>query len=154
MKKFLIFVLPALLLISCDSGKVFQRFEDIPNNVWTKENTITFEVDIQDTAPAYDVELAVRHSIYYVWANIVVHLNVQYPSGEVRTKEVEFFVRNTDGSFKGEGAGDLFDINFPWMEDVTFPEKGKYIFTVQNAMPQVETEDVMQIGLIVRKAGE
>lgn len=152
MKKFLIFVLPALMLISCDSGKVYQRYEDIPNNIWAKENTVGFEVEIEDATPAYNVDLAVRHSIYYVWANLMVNLTVKYPSGEIRTKDYDFFIRNTDGSFKGEGAGDLYDITFPWLEDVTFPEKGKYMFIVQNIMPQLETEDVMQIGLIVKKA--
>ncbi len=152
MKKFLILSLTALLFISCESGKVFQRYEDIPNNIWARDKTITFEVDIQDTAPNYNVELALRHSVYYAFANLMVNLSVQYPSGETRTRDYDFYVRNTDGSFKGEGTGDLYDITFPWLEDVKFPDKGTYKFTVNNVMPMVQTEDVMQIGLIVKKA--
>lgn len=144
--------MPALFLLSCESSKVYQKFEDIPNNTWTRGNVVTFEVQIDDPAPAYDVELALRHTSYYTWANLMVNLTTVYPSGEERTRDYDFYVRNTDGSFKGEGAGDLWDINFEWLTDVTFPEKGTYVFKVQNIMPTLETQDVMQIGLIVKKS--
>lgn len=152
MKKVLFFLLPALLLISCDSSKVYQKFEDMPNNTWSRDNVVTFTVDIQDIASNYDVDLAVRHTSYYPWANLKVNLTSVYPSGEERTRDYEFFVRNTDSSFKGEGAGDIWDINFEWLSDISFPEKGTYTFKVQNIMPLVETADIMQIGLIVRKS--
>jgi gliding motility-associated lipoprotein GldH len=152
MKRALYFLLPALLLLACDSSKIYQRYEDLPGNVWTRDKEITFTVDIQDVNPSYDVMLAVRHSSYYTWANLKLQLTCIYPSGETRTSDQEFLLRNADGSFRGEGAGDLWDIEFPWYEKVKFTEKGTYTFKVNNAMPRLETEDIMQIGLIVRKS--
>lgn len=153
MKKSLVFFLLASALIACDKGKVYQRYEDIDHLKWTREKVITFEVDIQDTNILYNVDLAIRHTSYYVWADIMVNLTTTYPSGEERTKDYDFFLRNTDGSFKAEGAGDLWDISFSLLSDVSFPEKGKYVFKIQNIMPQPEIDDIMQVGLIVKKAG-
>lgn len=152
MKKMFLILVPFIVLISCDSSKVYQKFTDMPDNKWARENVVTFEVPIEDTTSAYDVEIAVRHTSYYTWANLMVNLTSVYPSGEERTKDYEIFLRSTDGSFKGEGAGDIWDLNYEAIKQVTFPEKGTYIFKVQNIMPTMETADIMQIGLIVKKS--
>jgi gliding motility-associated lipoprotein GldH len=152
MKKICLLFLALLTLSACNSGKVFERYEDLAGAKWSRENIVTFEVNIEDTATPYNIDLAIRHTSYYVWADLMVNLTSVYPSGEERTKDYDFFLRNSDGSFKAEGAGDLWDITFPLLAEVTFPEKGKYIFKVQNIMPQPETEDIMQVGLIVKKS--
>jgi gliding motility-associated lipoprotein GldH len=146
----LLLLLPALA--GCDSSKVFQRFEDIPNNKWSREQPVTFEVNIEDASVNYNVDLAIRHTTYYLWADLMVNLTSTYPSGEERTKDFDFFLKESDGSFKGEGAGDLWDITFPMMENIKFPESGTYKFKVSNIMPIPETDDIMQVGLVVKKA--
>jgi gliding motility-associated lipoprotein GldH len=152
MKKICLLFLALLTLSACNSGKVFERYEDLAGAKWSRENIVTFEVNIEDVATPYNVDLAIRHTSYYVWADLMVNLTSVYPSGEERTKDYDFFLRNSDGSFKAEGAGDLWDITFPLLAEVTFPEKGRYVFKVQNIMPQTETDDIMQVGLIVKKA--
>jgi gliding motility-associated lipoprotein GldH len=152
MKKFLIGAACILLLASCNPNKVFERYENIDNNKWAKDKIVTFEVEINDISVPYDVELALRHSSYYVWADILVNLTTVYPDGEERMKDYDLFLRNKDGSFKAEGAGDLWDITFPLMEKASFNVKGKYIFKIQNIMPRLETDDIMQVGLIVKKS--
>jgi gliding motility-associated lipoprotein GldH len=152
MKKISLLIFTLLTLSACNSGKVFERYEDMSGTKWSRENVVTFEVNIEDIGTPYNVDLAIRHTSYYVWADLMVNLTSVYPSGEERTKDYDFFLRNSDGSFKAEGAGDLWDITFPLLSEVTFPEKGKYIFKVQNIMPQPETEDIMQVGLVVKKA--
>lgn len=154
MKKILplLFVLSlTMFLISCDQ-RVFQEFKDIPQYRWARENAITFDVEINDTLQAYDVELAIRHTSYYAFANIKVNVYSTFPSGETRTRDLDLMLRDKDGSFLGEGAGDLWDINFEYLSDFTFPRKGHYLFTVQNIMPLPETPEIMQVGWIVKKS--
>ena len=139
-------------LTACDSGKVFQSYEDMPNNRWPRDRIVSFAVNIEDTTAKYDVELAIRHSTYYAYANLLVNVTSIYPTGEERTKDYDFLLKNTDGSFKAEGAGDLWDITLPLMEAVQFPKSGKYIFNINNIMPLPETADIMQVGLVVKKS--
>jgi gliding motility-associated lipoprotein GldH len=151
MKKFGLFLLSMILLVSCNSKKIFENYQDIENMKWSRDKVVTFEVDIEDTSTPFNVELAIRHTSYYVWANLKVNLTTIYPSGEERTRDYDFFLRNEDGSFKAEGAGDLWDISFPLLDKINFSETGKYIFKIQNIMPQPETDDIMQVGLVVKK---
>ena len=152
MKKFFWPLLCLVLLASCNRSKIFERYEDIDNNKWAKDKILTFEVNIEDTASLYDIELQIRHSSYYVYADILVNLMIVYPNGEERTKDYDLMLRNKDGSFKAEGAGDLWDISFPLLEKINLNERGKYIFKIQNIMPRTETDDIMQVGLTVKKS--
>jgi gliding motility-associated lipoprotein GldH len=152
MKKIILFVICPIFLVACNSNKIFENYKDIDNNKWSRDNIVTFDVDVEDTSVPYDVDLAIRHSSYYVWADIMINLTTIYPSGEERTKDHDLMLRNKDGSFKAEGAGDLWDITFPLLSGANFAEKGKYQFKVQNIMPQPVTDDIMQVGLIVKKS--
>jgi gliding motility-associated lipoprotein GldH len=152
MKKLILLAICPLFLIACKSNKIFEQYKDIDNNKWSRDNVISFNVNIEDISIPYDVSLAIRHSSYYVWADIMVNMTVIYPSEEERTKDHDLMLRNKDGSFKAEGAGDLWDITFPIFSSFKFTETGKYQFKVQNIMPQPVTEDIMQVGLIVKKS--
>ncbi len=141
-----------LAFTSCTQNKVFEKFVKIENYNWKRDKIIKFEVPIEDTLSLYDVTLTIRHTSYYAYANIRVNMMISYPSGDMRVKDYNIFVRNPDGSFNGDGAGDLWDVTHPALEGVSFPVKGTYVFEVQNVMPLVETPDIMDVGLIVRKA--
>jgi gliding motility-associated lipoprotein GldH len=151
MKRIISLLLCSALFAGCNPGKIFERYEDIDNNKWSHDKVVTFSVNIEDTGTPYDVGLAIRHSSYYAYANIKVNVTVVFPSGEERTLNHDLLLRNTDGTFKAEGAGDLWDITFPVYSGINFTEKGTYTFKVLNIMPQAVTEDIMQIGLIVTK---
>jgi gliding motility-associated lipoprotein GldH len=139
-------------LLSCSKSKVYEKFIKLDNYKWKRDNLIRFDVDIKDIKTNYDVTLAIRHTTYYAFANIKVNVTLTFPSGETRAKYYNIFLRDTDGSFKGEGAGDLWDITYPVFNDITFSEAGTYKFEVQNVMPIVELPDIMDVGLVVRKA--
>jgi gliding motility-associated lipoprotein GldH len=151
-KTILLLVIISALLTSCSKNKVFEKFTKLDNYKWKRDNLITFNVDIKDVSTNYDVTLALRHTTYYAFANIKVNVTLTFPSGEMRTRDYNIFIRNPDGSFKGDGAGDLWDITYPVFTDITFPETGTYKFEVQNVMPIMELPDIMDVGLTVRKA--
>jgi gliding motility-associated lipoprotein GldH len=151
-KTILLLIIISALFTSCSKNKVFEKFIKLDNYKWKRDNLITFNVDIKDVSSNYDVTLALRHTTYYAFANIKVNITVTFPSGEMRTKDYNIFIRNPDGSFKGDGVGDLWDITSPVFTDITFPDVGIYKFEVQNVMPIMELPDIMDVGLVVRKA--
>ena len=136
MKNYIYLFVLALLLTSCDSNKIFSEYTDIDNFLWKRDHVITYEANIDDPDTVYDVYLALRHTTYYAWANIKVNCTVVYPGGEERTMDHDIMLRNEDGTFKAEGAGDLWDIEYRILEKASFKEKGTYVFKIQNIMPK------------------
>jgi len=151
-KTIVLLVLLSTILTSCSKNKVFEKYIKIDNNKWKRDNIITFNVDIKDVKSNYDITLALRHSTYYSFANIKVNVTLTFPSGDVRTRDFNIFLRNQDGSFKGDGAGDLWDITCPVFNQITCPDPGTYKIEVQNIMPIMELPDIMEVGIIVRKS--
>jgi gliding motility-associated lipoprotein GldH len=141
----------ALLITACDSNQVYKKYESLKNHEWKRDHPIVFDVEIDDIKSNYDVYLAIRHTTYYPYANLLVNVTSYDPNENMRTKDFEFYLRNADGQFKAEGAGDLWDIDFLLFEDISFPEKGVYTYHISNYMPYVSTPDIMEVGLIVKK---
>lgn len=148
---FPIVIIFSLLLISCGNGKVFEKYNDINNNKWNREEPIDFSVNIEDASCNYDVLITVRHTVYYMYSDLLISATVLYPNGEIRIKDHTLNLRDSKGTFMGQGMGDIFDIEIPLMKNVKFPTPGSYLFKIQNIMPRPETANIMQIGLIVKK---
>lgn len=141
-----------IVMTSCGKNKVFEKYTDIEQYKWKRDAPVVFDVNISDAPAPYDVILSIRHTSYYAYANLLVGVTFHTPSGETRTSDFNFFIREKGGNFIGEGAGDLWDIDFPLFAPVYLNEKGVYRFEITNLMPYVETDDIMQVGLKVRKS--
>jgi gliding motility-associated lipoprotein GldH len=100
----------------------------------------------------YDVIVEVRHASHYPFANLLIELNIIYPSGEERVKAHDLLLRNSDGKFKGNGLGDIWDVSIPVYKNHSFNALGKYKFAIRNIMPVHETPGLMEIGLNIKKS--
>jgi gliding motility-associated lipoprotein GldH len=152
MKKLLTIFIASLILSACSPGKIFERHQSIDQHKWARDHVVRFEVEIEDTETPYDFFLAIRHSSHFAFANIKVNFTINFPSGAMRTKDHDLFVRKENGSFIGEGAGDIWDVKFPVQTGMKLSDKGTYTVKVQNIMPLMETADIMQVGLVVKKS--
>jgi gliding motility-associated lipoprotein GldH len=148
----LLIVIFSISLISCNKSKVFEKYSDLNNNKWAREEPVDFVVNIENADVDYDVFIAVRHTVYYMYSNLLVSTTVIYPNGEIRIKDHSLELRDQGGTFRGQGMGDIFDLEVPIMKKVRFPLSGNYKFTIQNIMSRPETNNIMQIGLIVKKS--
>jgi gliding motility-associated lipoprotein GldH len=148
-------IFPAMIIIlffvSCSSDNIFEKHEKMDGNKWLKSKVLTFEVPIEDTSSVYNISLAIRHAEYYPFANILIGINQITPSGEERYKDFDLKLRNADGSFIGDGSGDIWDTELLVYDKISFNTKGIYKFMVENHMPNVETEGIMEVGFLVVK---
>lgn len=139
------------LFVACNSNNTYKHYESLENYEWKRDNAIEFDVTIDDTTNNYDVYLAIRHTSYYPYANLLVNITSYDPDKNMRSLDFEFFLRDNNGNFKADGAGDIWDIDFLTYEDISYPKPGTYKYIVSNYMPYVSTPDIMEVGLIVKK---
>jgi len=139
-------------LTSCNQGTMFSKYHKLKDYQWDKDNIIVFEVPAIDKEGEYDVILAVRHTPQYPYANLQLNMTMYSPSGEERTKDHDLYIRNNDGTFKGEGMGDLFDIEFTLLSNISFSGSGLYKFELHSLMPRYTTPAIMELGLIIKQS--
>lgn len=154
MRKIFISLLSALCLFfaACDPNRVFEDNIDLPDFAWDIKNKPAFEVQIDDTVSFYNLYVNVRHASHYPYANLYVFATITFPNGKTRKDTVECILAEPNGEWKGDGMGDIWDNQIPWMKNIKFPISGKYKFEYEHAMRMEQVPFVMDVGLRVEKA--
>lgn len=140
-----------LLLFACDNHRVFDKNEEIPDNVWDVKNKIIFEVEITDTLSAHNMYVNVRQAEGYPYSNLYVFLNTKFPDGKTSSDTLNCILADLNGKWLGDGAGDIFDNRIPYRRNVRFPVVGTYTFEIIQAMRDEKLPLIMDVGLRIEK---
>lgn len=150
----LIIIMSFIMLAACSKKKLFEKHIDIDNYSWHRvdgNHMIKFDVPVEDTVSDYNINIAVRYMTGFPFTDLHVGMNVNTPDGEEKYSTYTLELRGKDGSYKGEGLGDLWDLTVPVIKKYRFNHKGLYKFEVENLMDKYDTPGIMQIGLIINK---
>lgn len=152
MKKLGLIALLAVIMVSCSSDTIFEKRESFPDLKWNRFKELTFNVPVTNVEDGYDIILTLRHITQYPFNNLSVEFLTVSPSGEERVSSHSIPLKNKDGKFIGDVAGDLWDVEFKLREYVVFSEKGTYKMTIGNTMTYLDTPGIMDVGLKVVKS--
>jgi gliding motility-associated lipoprotein GldH len=149
--RYLLFVLLIPLFYSCGSKTIFKENTKFDNLQWNRFKELSFSWDVKDTSAVYDVVFNLRHHTVYPYDNLFITIALYSPSGERRVSDFHIPVKNPDGSFKAEGMGDYWDLDYVLFPDQKFREPGKYKIEIENRMDKLETPGIMEAGVTIRK---
>ena len=151
MKRVFIFLLPVVLLIACDPNRVFEENKEIPDYQWAQNNIVAFDVDIQDTLSLHNFYINIRHVDNYPFRNVFLFVKTTFPNNKFKRDTVEIMLQDKNG-WRGDGLGDIWDLQEPFQLKKRFPLKGKYKFEFQQAMYPQSLPGIMDVGFRIEKA--
>lgn len=140
----------AIVFTSCNSGSVYREFAKTDDLEWLKGDIKSFTFNNTDDTSKVTVFFAFRYAEGYPFPNALVKIIEQTPQGK-QTLPLDFLVRNNDGSYIGDGSGDIWDIEVPLHENITL-EKGTYTYNIENVMPVEKVPMIMEVGIIIKHA--
>ena len=108
--KYYFVALILLLLLSCDSNRLYEKNISIEKAVWGLSNKPSFEYNSSDTISKVNLKVNVRHSSSYPFSNLWLFVNTIDPSGVLKTDTLECVLAQKDGKWLGSGIGDIWDI--------------------------------------------
>ncbi|MFA9371023.1 MAG: gliding motility lipoprotein GldH [Labilibaculum antarcticum] len=144
-------LLIAISAFSCDSNRVYEKYEDIPDFEWNQENILRFEVEIIDTIQAHNVFINLRNSGDYAYSNLWLFVKIISPDNEVEEKKIEINLADDAGDWYGTGFGDIFDLQVPFKQKVVFPKSGKYVFEIGQGMYDLKLQGIVNVGIRIEK---
>lgn len=153
-RNLLIFLFTTCMLAACDGNRIFEENREINGETWKEEEVIVFETQITDTLQPCNLYINVRHASFFPFRNLFLFVETTLPDQEVVRDTVELALADEAGVWKGSGLGDLYDVQELWKKSVTFPLKGKYRFSIQQAMRMEALPLIMDVGLRIEKAGK
>lgn len=144
-----------LLLSSCSPSPQFQEYYTLPKSAWETRFKPVFEINIEDTAAAYQLFLLIRHTDAYPFSNIWIGMDSQSPGDSIWAHaRVEVPLAAPSGQWLGRGAGELWEqrvsITSP-DHPAFFPKKGKYHIRLQHEMRRNPLPEILTVGLRVEK---
>jgi len=141
----------ALLLISCDPNRVFEKNIRIPEGIWDRNNPVRFEVVVEDTITPHNLYINVRNTGMYPVSNLYLFVTTIAPSGHTIKDTVQVILADERGKWLGKGLGDIWDNQKLYKEQVRFAQIGKYIFVYEQAMRLEKLPFILDVGLRVEK---
>ena len=144
-------LLGMLIMSSCNSRKIYEKYLDNERITWNRFDVKTFSVDIKDVSAKYDFFVVIRHHTDAPFKYLSIKFTLYTPSGEMRMLEQKIFLKDDEGNLLGDGMGDLWDLVHPVREDFQFTEPGICKVEISSTMSQAVLPGIMQVGLIVKK---
>lgn len=142
----------SLSIFSCKSKTVYNESIEIPDFSWDMNNLAKFEPTIDSLNIPYDILLKIRHAHLYPSSNLWLFISTTSPSGKMQVDTFECLLADETGEWFGDGAGDIWDVEIPYQQNIAFSEQGKYLITIQHGMRMEKLPLIMEIGLCIKKA--
>jgi gliding motility-associated lipoprotein GldH len=128
------FLVSLLLLVSCDSNKVYDEYVAINPEGWISTETIDFSVELNSTqGDLYDVLIALRNNNDYLYSNLFLFVEVENPMGETSIDTLQYLVAEPNGSWVGTGIGSIKHNLFKYKESQDL-QTGIYKFKIRQGM--------------------
>ncbi len=140
-----------VFMVSCDQDMVYDQYYHIHDRVWTWDDVAKFRYESTDTTALRNILIQIRHTTEYPLSNLYLFVHVEGPSGQTMTDTINFILAEPDGKWIGRGIGKTREVSYLYRKNTRFPEKGKYVFTLEQAM-RVPQLPVSEIGLRIEKA--
>ncbi len=153
-KSYVIFlILLGGILPGCSRNKIFDKIHDLPDRIWPKNQPVDFTFRIRDTHSGYDFAYNIRNSVLYKYYNLYLSCTLEDTLGNVlenKLSNFDLFDPKT-GKPLGDGLGDLFDHQFPFLSNYHFNNPGMYKLSVKQYMREDTLMEIMSVGIVIRK---
>lgn len=143
-----------IALTSCDDTRMFEENKEIPDGDWDITERVTFDFEVPDTTTFYNFYFNVRNTDDYPFSNLYVFSHIEFPNGKTGTDTIELPLTNPDGSWIGNGQGDLHDCQLIFRKNVRFPVAGTYHMEIEQAMRMEKLPGVKDVGIRIERAEE
>lgn len=156
-KQIVTFIYFSCLLIpfyACDSSRVFEEYKNFNNKKWAAKEVISFSFTIQDIQQPYTVYYNVRNTITYPYYNIYNTYELADQTGKIvesRMIENNLMHPQTGEPLGKAASGDLFDNQFPLLENYKFAKAGSYQLRLRQYMRMEELPEIVAVGIRVEK---
>ncbi|SNS57701.1 gliding motility-associated lipoprotein GldH [Ekhidna lutea] len=143
-----------IVLISCDSSRVYEDFNDMEEAFWHLDSIQTFTFQIEDPSQRYHLMANFRNASSYPFYNLYFQYTVKDSLDNIldqKLKQVNLFDPKT-GEPYGSGLGDLFDHSFVLEEDYQFPAEGTYSLSFEQYMRRDTLPFILSVGARVEFA--
>lgn len=129
----------------------YEKHVAIPGYSWQYDFHPAFDVRITDTAARYNIEITLRHTDAYPFANLWILVSGSLEGEKPAIRRVELPLADRSGQWLGSGMDDIYEHRIPIQRNARFDKAGIYHFSFEQNMRVNPLAHVMSIGLRIEK---
>ena len=152
---FLLIGILVCLLAACDNSRVYEDYKEFNSKTWHINDTVRFEFQITDTTKHYNLKFNVRNTLDYPYARLFVNYKLSDENNKTLSSKMisgYLFDQKTGNPFGNSGLGDIYDNQFPLLDQYSFYKAGKYHIRFQQFMRMDTLPGILAAGLRVEIA--
>ena len=156
LKSSFLFVIVAILFISCDKKRVFDEYKPVGKS-WDKDSIVTFNLPELDSTKQYNLFLNIRDNSNYPYNNLFLIVSLVAPNGLTTVDTLEYLMADNEGNLLGEGFTDVKTSKLVYKERMKF-KAGKNILHVKQAVRETgkvngveKLEGITDVGFRIEK---
>ncbi len=151
MNRYFCFIVLMLILLSCDSSRLFETNYTFENKLWNIDTIPEFRFKIEDTQPK-NVFINIRNSISYPYQNLYLSYTLTDDQGTELAQELvnlQLFDEKTGKPF-GKGNS-IYAHQTEILNNFTFPGTGDFQIKIAHYMREVDLSEILSVGLRVEE---
>ena len=144
-----------MALAACDGSVYYDESRSVNEHGWLPQDTLTFDVEVDDTVHLFNFLVEVRNSVEYPYSNTFLFINTTVPDGSVAYDTMECPLADPEGRWLGKRTGRYVDARYRLRGgSARFPMTGCYRFAITNGMRDSAISGIKDIGLRVEYSGK
>lgn len=137
MSRTVLFLL-VLTVLGCSRWSVFNKYLSIENEEWHKDSIVNFTFENTDTVAKKNVFINIRNTPKYPFSTLFLISKITFPNGNKITDTLQYQMANEKGEWLGTGFFSVKENKLFYKENVVFPIKGQYQFSIQQATRSID----------------
>jgi gliding motility-associated lipoprotein GldH len=139
-------LLSAIFLISCGNKYVFDETKSVNGDFWQYKDSLTYTVNIVDTAARYDIIATITHDEAYANENLYVKIGTKFPDGKAQQDLISLELADKTGQWYGKGSSTVV-LDIPLQQRAHLNQKGKYTFSFKQYTRNDSLQGIKSVGL-------
>lgn len=140
------------LFCSCDERTVYHTFRSVPLSGWARQDTLSFDVSIDDTLSLYELYVEVRHRNDYPYSNLALLLSYTTPASSCCLMDtLQLNMADERGVWYGKGWSDLY-LHTVHAGTLRLGRRGDYHFRLTGAMSDTLLRGLNDVGIMLRRS--
>jgi gliding motility-associated lipoprotein GldH len=148
--KLLISTFFLVLFASCVNNDIYFHSYTIPAEGWDKNQSYSFDIEIEDIDASYNVLVNVRNNAGYPYQNLWL-FSLETIDGVQKGDSIDFYLADERGKWLGRGAGDIREMAVFFREGIRFEHAGTYKIQLWQGMRDDVLAGVNDVGVRVEK---
>ncbi len=155
MKQYSFFLCISLFLIAtgCGPNYIFDQQIPIADQKWSYQDTLDFDVSIEDTLKTYNLQLDIEHAADFPYQNLYVMIHTRFPSGSRISEQLSIDLTDKSGRPLGACNAEWCTVPINLQEGAYFNALGQHLITIEQFMRLDPLPGIKSLSLKIEDTG-